>query len=89
VGKATAKPRDSSRENRIGPREKISSRTGQLAAPYLGACGGEIQNQTKRVHNSAQRPRRGDDVAVRGGDAAVGKMQPILETETRIDSELP
>ena len=50
MGKATAKPRDSSRENRIGPREKISSRTGQLAAPYLGASGSEIQNQSRRVN---------------------------------------
>ena len=58
MGKATAKPRDSSRENRIGPREKISSRTGQLAAPYLGACGGEIQNQRKRVHNLACIPAK-------------------------------
>jgi len=45
VGKATAKPRDSSRENRIGPREKFSSRTGQLANPYLGASVAEIQNR--------------------------------------------
>jgi len=44
VGKATAKPRDSSRENRIGPREMISSRTGQLAVPYVGASDREIQN---------------------------------------------
>ena len=49
MGKATAKPRDSSRENRIGPREKISSRTGQLADLYLGVRAGEIQNQSKRV----------------------------------------
>ena len=123
MGKATAKPRDSSRENRIGPREKISSRTGQLAAPYLGACGGEIQNQRKRVHSLACIPakwshfaekdsrqinmlaqiliarlagfalsqgmRRGDDVAVRGGDAAIGKMDAIFEAKARIDSELP
>jgi len=47
VGKATAKPRDSSRENRIGPREKISSRTGQLAGPYVGAWRGEIQKQVQ------------------------------------------
>ena len=44
MGKATAKPRDSSRENRIGPREMISSRTGQLAVPYVGASDREIQN---------------------------------------------
>lgn len=50
MGKATAKPRDSSRENRIGPREKFSSRTGQLAVPYLGASRPEIQDLKQKLH---------------------------------------
>ena len=50
MGKATAKPRDSSRENRIGPREMISTRTGQLADPYLGASSPKIQNQARGIH---------------------------------------
>jgi hypothetical protein len=87
VGKATAKPRDSSRENRIGPREMISSRTGQLAAPYLGASAGEIQNQRKRVAGSAQRAGSQYDAAIVGGDSAIGKMDAVLESESRIDLE--
>ena len=87
MGKATAKPRDSSRENRIGPREKISSRTGQLASPYVGASGGEIQNQPERVGRSVQRMGSADDVAIVAGDAAIGQMEAVLESQTRIDLE--
>jgi hypothetical protein len=43
MDEATARPRDSSRENRIGPREKISTRTGQPAAAYVGRLEVEIQ----------------------------------------------
>ena len=74
MGKATAKPRDSSRENRIGPREKISSRTGQLASPYLGASDGEIQNPRERVARSVQRMGRKYDVAIVAGQAAIGQI---------------
>lgn len=76
MGKATAKPRDSSRENRIGPREKFSSRTGQLADPYLGASRLKIQDRRQTVHHpvfpSSQFVGGGDDRAIVGGDAAVG-----------------
>lgn len=78
MGEATAKPRDSSRENRIGPREKISSRTGQLASPYLGASGGEIQNQRQEVDRSVQRMGSGDDVTIVASDTAIGQMEAVL-----------
>ncbi len=91
MGKATAKPRDSSRENRIGPREKISSRTGQLADPYLGVRRPEIQNRKQKVHcdfpTSSQLSGGTDDGQIIGAEGSIGKHEPILETEPRINAE--